>query len=60
MSDRYAVIGHPVEHSLSPEIQAAFAQQTGQDIAYEAILVEIGRFADAVEDFHASGGKAVS
>ena len=34
---RYAVIGHPVAHSLSPRIHAAFAKQAGVAMAYAAI-----------------------
>src|SRR5690606_26220916 len=34
---RYAVIGHPVAHSLSPRIHAAFAEQAGVAMTYAAI-----------------------
>ncbi|MDR2689906.1 MAG: shikimate dehydrogenase [Azoarcus sp.] len=58
--DRYAVIGHPIAHSKSPRIHAAFARQTGQDISYEALLAPIDGFAAAVAAFRAAGGRGVN
>ena len=60
MSDRYAVIGNPVEHSLSPEIHAEFARVTGQDLAYGRILAPRDGFRDAVLAFRAAGGKGLN
>ncbi|WP_293995064.1 shikimate dehydrogenase [Sphaerotilus sp.] len=53
--DRYAVIGHPVEHSRSPDIHARFAAQTGQSIAYTRLLSPLDRFTDTVRAL-ADGG----
>ena len=39
-ASRFALFGHPVSHSLSPRIHAAFARQTGIDMLYEAIDAE--------------------
>lgn len=51
--DRYAVIGHPVEHSRSPLIHTAFAHQTGQAIDYTRLLAPLDGFADTVRAFAA-------
>ncbi len=60
MTDRYAVFGNPVAHSKSPRIHALFAQQTGQDIAYEALLAPLDSFAAAVRDFAQGGGRGAN
>ena len=56
MSDRYAVMGHPIAHSKSPFIHRRFAAETGESIAYDALLVEPDGFRAAVERFRADGG----
>ena len=52
---RYAVVGHPVAHSQSPFIHAAFAAQTGEPVVYERLLCPLDGFAATVREF-ASGG----
>ncbi|MBK6908339.1 MAG: shikimate dehydrogenase [Rhodocyclaceae bacterium] len=56
MADRYAVFGNPVGHSQSPRIHALFAQQTSQNLSYEALLAPLDGFADHVRTFIARGG----
>lgn len=60
MTDRYAVIGHPVAHSLSPDIHAAFARATGQDMRYERLLAPLDGFAQTVARFRAEGGRGAN
>ncbi|BBE51086.1 Shikimate dehydrogenase (NADP(+)) [Ferriphaselus amnicola] len=57
MTDRYAVIGHPISHSKSPLIHKMFAEQTGQDISYEAIEAPLDGFAATIERLRAEGYK---
>ncbi|MBO8087056.1 MAG: shikimate dehydrogenase [Marichromatium sp.] len=56
MLHRYAVIGNPIEHSQSPTIHAAFAQQCGEAIDYGRILGDRHDFAGDVQRFFAQGG----
>jgi shikimate dehydrogenase len=56
MTARYAVFGHPVAHSLSPLIQAAFARQTGIDMEYRVIDAAPEDFVTAFAAWAARGG----
>ena len=56
MVRHYAVFGHPVAHSLSPRIHAAFARQARIEMDYVAIDAAPDGFAQALADFAARGG----
>jgi shikimate dehydrogenase len=58
--DRYALIGHPVEHSKSPYIHAAFAHQTRQELTYQALAAPLDGFSDTVRMFRAEGGRGAN
>ena len=55
--DLYAVFGNPVSHSKSPLIHSLFAEQTAQQLSYQAIVAPLDGFAPALQQFFAAGGK---
>ncbi len=56
----YAVVGNPVAHSLSPEIHAAFARQTGEAITYTRMLAPLDGFVATIARFFDDGGMGLS
>ena len=62
MTDKYAVVGYPIGHSKSPLIHRLFAEQTGQDLSYEAILIdsEETSFKYAMADLKNRGYKGIN
>jgi len=54
--DSYAVFGHPIKHSRSPVIHAAFADALGERMIYRAVNVSPEAFETSVQAFFASGG----
>ena len=62
MTDKYAVVGYPIGHSKSPLIHRLFAEQTNQDISYEAICVdtEDTTFEWAMADLKNRGYKGIN
>jgi len=53
--EKYAVIGHPIEHSKSPLIHQAFAQQFNKSIVYEKVLAPLDGFAATIARLQADG-----
>jgi len=51
----YAVIGHPVAHSLSPRMQNAAFEAAGRDAVYVAFDVSPADLAAALEGLHRAG-----
>ena len=52
---RYGVIGHPIEHSRSPQIHTQFASQFDLALSYERILAPLDGFAATVDEFFRQG-----
>lgn len=60
MTRRFAVVGNPVGHSLSPRIHRMFAQQTGCDLEYDALLAPLDGFVRTMHAFFDGGGVGVN
>ena len=60
ITDRYAVVGYPIQHSWSPFIHGLFAKQTGQRMSYTRLAVSPENFERDVSAFFASGGKGLN
>lgn len=58
--DHYAVIGHPVSHSRSPQIHAEFARLTGQAMDYVRIEAPLYGFVSALRKFLSAGGRGAN
>ncbi|MCW8870434.1 MAG: shikimate dehydrogenase [Proteobacteria bacterium] len=56
MTYQLALFGHPVNHSLSPEIHRDFARQFNLDINYQLIDVNTDKLNKQVQSFFAQGG----
>lgn len=53
--DRYAVIGNPIAHSKSPLIHRLFAEQTQQNLDYQAVLAPLDGFEQTVRELFSNG-----
>lgn len=58
--DRYAVFGHPISHSRSPDIHARFAAQTRQSMEYRAMDVPAEAFEPSLKNFIKEGGRGLN
>lgn len=53
--DLYAVLGNPIAHSKSPLIHRLFAEQTGQQLDYQAICIATDAFNERLAELHQQG-----
>ncbi|MFT4020514.1 MAG: shikimate dehydrogenase [Acinetobacter sp.] len=53
---QFAVVGHPIEQSRSPELHQAFAEKTGIVLNYQKILAPLDAFQNTVQNFFNDGG----
>ena len=57
---RFAVMGNPIEHSLSPQLHQQFAQQTARALVYERLLIDDSAFESQVLAFFKAGGRGLN
>ncbi|WP_454781327.1 shikimate dehydrogenase [Legionella sp. WA2022007384] len=60
MSQRFAVMGNPIAHSLSPIIHQCFAKQLDVQLTYEKIKADDSSFEQQVSEFFTLGGKGLN
>ncbi len=58
--NRYAVLGDPIEHSLSPRIHEHFGRLTGRSLVYERRRVPAGTLAEALKALREAGGQGAN
>ena len=58
--DSYAVVGHPIDHSLSPLIHRHFAVAANQSLTYDLLAAPADGFAEAATAFFAAGGAGLN
>ena len=57
---RCGVVGHPIAHSLSPDIHHAFAAQFGRRLEYQRIDLAPEQLEEGVRAFFATGGTGLN
>ena len=57
---RFAVLGNPIAHSISPQIHHSFAQQFEHEIDYQRLLVASGQFESIAKSFFDQGGRGLN
>ncbi len=60
ITGRFAVVGNPIKHSLSPRIHTAFARQAGLAIDYRAEQVDLEAFESWVAGFLGGQGRGLN
>lgn len=60
MTDHYAVIGNPINHSKSPFIHTEFATQTAQDLDYISRKIPLDDLVGGLKQLQAEGFKGIN